>query len=138
MASRTRSLSSLTRGRKAQFFLLSAFVMVAIMFIVSSFIQPSSVFDTSSAVLIDEVYIFNNIKEKAVSVVKLSDGCADLDGNIDEYRQFVQSFVGQRNARLVFNYTIAQPCSNAVMTTNFYVKLTSPRASIDARFTATK
>jgi hypothetical protein len=112
--------------------------MVAIMFIVSSFIQPSGVFDTSSAVLMDEVYTFNNIKEKAASVVKLSDSCTDLDGNIDEYRQFVQTFVGQRNARLVFDYTVVQPCSNSVMATDFYIKLTSPRASIDAKFRATK
>lgn len=131
-------MPSSIRDRKGQFFILSAFVMVAIMFVVSSFIQPSGVFDTSSAVLLDEVYTFNNIKEKAVSVVKLSDGCADLDGNIDEYKQFIQTFVGQRNARLVFDYTVVQPCSNAVMATDFYIKLTSPRASIDARFRATK
>lgn len=112
--------------------------MITIMFIVSTFIQPSGVPDTSSVVLMDEVFVFNNIREKAESVVKLSDGCGDLGGNLGEYKQFVQTFVGQRNARLTFDYTVVQPCVEGVLATDFYVKLTSPRASIDASFRATK
>jgi len=112
--------------------------MITIMFIVSTFIQPSGVPDTSSTVLMDEVFTFVNIREKAESVVKLSDGCSDLDGNLGEYKQFVQAFVGQRNARLIFDYKIVQPCVDSVLATDFYIRLTSPRASIDASFRTTK
>jgi hypothetical protein len=112
--------------------------MITIMFVVSTFIQPSNVFDTSSAVLMDEAFVFTNIREKTESVVKLSDSCADLDSNLGEYKQFIQSFIGQRNARLDFDYRIVQPCVDNILATDFYIRLTSPRASIDASFRATK
>ena len=81
---------------------------------------------------------FNNIKEKSVAVVKSSESCADLDLNLNEYKKFVENFVTKRNARLVYTYTISQPCDNAVLTTNFYVALVSPRASADSSFAASK
>lgn len=136
MASRTRSSSS-SRPGKAQFFILSAFVMITILFVVSQFIQPSGIFDTSSAVLADEVYIFNNIKEKSISIVKTSESCSDLNFNLNEYKGFVQNFVTQRNARLTFNFDLSS-CTDATLTTKFYIALVSPRASADSTFTASK
>jgi len=138
MASRTRSLSNFKRRSKAQFFILSAFIMITILFVVSQFIQPSGIFDTASAVLMDEVFVFNNIKEKSVSVVKLSESCGDLALNLEEYKEFAQNFVTRRNARLVYDYNIDQPCNDAVLSTRFYVVLISPRASADSTFTATR
>lgn len=134
MARRTRSSS---RSRmKAQFFVLSGFVMITMLFVLSQFVQPADVFDTSSVVLIDEPFIFNNIKEKAESVVKVSADCADLSSNLGEYRAFVEDYARQRNINLVFNY-VSPGCVDAVRLTNFDVQMVSTRTSISAAFTAT-
>lgn len=138
MAFRTRNSSGSRRWGKAQFFILSAFIMITVLFVVSQFVQPSGIFDTASAVLSDEIFVFNNIKEKSISIVKLSESCSDLGFNLQEYEEFAQNFVRQRNARLVYNFDVVQPCSDAVLTTNFYIALVSPRASADSTFTASK
>ena len=135
---RMRNSSNSKRLNKAQFFILSAFVMVTILFVISQFIQPSGIFDTSSAVLMDEIFTFNNIKEKTIELVKISDSCSELNTNLEEYRQFVESFVTQKNARLVYNFDISQPCDDSVLTTDFYIAIVSPRASADSTFTASK
>lgn len=137
MASRTRSSSgSRKRSSKAQFFVLSAFVMIAIMFVMSQFIQPSGIFDTSSVVFMDEVFVFNNVKEKAEQVVQVSESCADLAFNLAEYEQFVEDFARQRNANLAFDFAVVQPCDDDVRMTNFYLSLVSTRASAESTFTA--
>lgn len=137
MASRTRSSSSSRRPGKAQFFILSAFIIITILFVVSQFIQPSGIFDTASAVLMDEIFVFNNIKEKSISIVKTSENCGDLGFNLEEYKQFVNGFVTQRNSKLTYNYDLSS-CTDATLTTSFYVALVSPRASADSTFTATR
>lgn len=137
MVYRTRSSSSSKKSRKAQFFILSAFIMITILFVVSQFIQPSGIFDTSSAVLMDEIFIFNNIKEKSIETVKKSESCSDLALNLAEYKQFVQNFVTQRNAQLTYNYDLSL-CTDATLTTKFYIALVTTRASADSTFTATK
>ncbi len=132
-----RSSSNSKHRGKAQFFVLSAFVMITILFVVSQFIQPSGIFDTSSAVLIDEIYIFNNIKEKSISIVKISENCRDLNFNLDEYKQFVVNFVTQRNAKLTYNFDLSS-CVDSSPNAKFYIALVSPRASLDSSFTASK
>lgn len=135
MAYRTRSSS--TSSQKAQFFILSAFIMITILFVVSQFIQPAGIFDTSSAVLADDIYTFNNIKEKAVSVVKLSESCSDLGFNLNEYKDFLQNVLTQKNERLVFNFDTSA-CTDQNLTTKFYMALSSPRGSEDATFTVSR
>ena len=110
--------------------------MITILFVVSQFIQPSTIFDTSNAALSDEAFLFNDIKEKSISTVKISGSCSDLSFNLQELKQFAQTFAAQRNYRLVYNYNIASPCNDATRTTSFYLALTSPRASADSTFTA--
>jgi hypothetical protein len=112
--------------------------MVTIIFVVSQFTQPSGILDTSSAVLADETFLFNNIKEKSISIVKLSDSCRDLGFDLEEYKLFIEGFATQRNIRVVYDFEIVQPCSDATMTTDFYIALKSPRASTDSTFTASK
>lgn len=94
---------------KAQFFILSAFVIAGILYLVSKWIQPLSVIDTSSAVLMDEFSIFNNIKEKMIYAVNGSKSCEDLRYNIDEYYNFVKNYVLSKGYGLDFNLSIS-PC----------------------------
>jgi len=110
MASRMRNLLKLsTRKRKAQFFVLSAFAIVSLLYIVSSWIQPYTIVDTSSIVLMKEPFVFNNLIEKAAETVNTSKSCEDLQYNLDEYRNFVQNFAPSQNLNLIFNYSIS-PC----------------------------
>lgn len=136
MASRTRSSLSSKRKTKAQFFVLSAFIMITILFVMSQFIQPSQIFDTSSAIFVDEIFIFNNIKEKSIELVQISDNCNDLALNLAEFEQFANNFVLRKNADLIYNYQIVQPCADATRTTNFYIAIVSTSASVDSTFTA--
>lgn len=136
MASRTRSSSRSRPASKAQFFILSAFVIIGIMFVLSQFVRPSEIFDTSKTVLMDEVYIFNNIKEKSVEVVKISGSCNNLRLNIDEYKSFIKDFLVQRNAFLNYSYEIIQPCDNAVHFTSFSMTLNTPRVSMTSHFSS--
>ena len=130
-----RSLLSYKRGSKAQFFVLSAFIIITILFIISQFLQPAGVFDTSSLIFTDEIFIFNNVKEKAIEVVQISEDCNSLSENLDEYKEFTQDFVRQRNANLILEYNITAPCSDAVRQTNFYMYLVSTRSTVESTFT---
>ena len=109
-----RSLLRLnSRKKKAQFFVLSAFSIVAILFILSSWVQPYTVIDTSSIVLMQEPFVFNNVKEKAIQTVQLSKNCDDLRYNIDEYSNFVNQYSVEKNLNLKFNYSLS-PCYDSV------------------------
>ena len=110
MASRMRNLLKLnTKRRKAQFFVLSAFTIVALLYIMSSWIQPYTIVDTSAIVLMQDPFVFNNIKEKAIQTVQSSKSCDDLRYNLDEYTTFVNKYSAEKNLNLTFNYSIS-PC----------------------------
>ena len=102
-------MHSLLRSKKAQFFLLSAFAIVTIAFFVSKWIEPYTIIDTSSVVLRDEAFIFNNIKEKAVTVINGSKNCEDLFYNLEEYKNFVEDYASKKNYKLDFDYYMS-PC----------------------------
>jgi plastocyanin domain-containing protein len=123
---------------KGQFFILSAFVMVTIFLLLSQFIQPSIVYDTSLIVQADEAFIFNNIKEKSEEIVSISKNCNELRFNLEEYRNFVERFVTQKNIQLTYDFDIRSPCSDSQMITDFAIEMKSPRASAEATFTAQK
>src|SRR3989304_708381 len=97
------------KRRKAQFFILAAFSIVALLYLISGWIEPFTIIDTSQAALLDEIFIFNNIKEKVITAVNGSKSCEDLRYNLDEYRNFVQEYATTKNLKLDFNYTIS-PC----------------------------
>ena len=128
--------SSNRKGAKAQFFVLSAFIIITILFVISQFLQPSGVFDTSSIVFTDEIFIFNNVKEKAIEVVQVSENCNSLSSNLNEYKKFTEDFVRQRNANIILEYNITSPCIDSIRQTNFYIYLVSTRSTIDSTFTA--
>jgi hypothetical protein len=59
--------------------------------------------------MMEEPYMFNNIKEKAVFTARGSKSCEDLRYNVEEYKYFVEKYAAEKNMRLDFNYTIS-PC----------------------------
>ena len=103
-------MHNLLNSSKAEFFILTAFAMVTILYFVSKWLQPTSIIDTSRVASRTDLYTFNNIVEKANETVAISKDCEDLKYNLEEYKDFVESS-SSRNINVVLNYTIG-PCDN--------------------------
>lgn len=106
------SSSTSRRGQKAQFLVITAFVIVSIFYLVSKWMQPYTIPDTSEIVLADEPYVFNNIKEKALAVVATSKSCGELTDNLDEYKAYVEDYAF-RKLIIYFDYSLETPCYEA-------------------------
>jgi hypothetical protein len=102
-------MHNLLKSRKAQFFILSAFAIVSILYFVSKWIQPASIIDTAQIILIEEPFVFSNLKEKAIEMIKKSKNCEELSYNLEEYKNFAERYASEKNLELKFNYTISCP-----------------------------
>lgn len=127
------------KKRKAQFFILAAFTMVTMFYFISRWIEPFSIIDTSQVPLMDEIFIFNNIKEKTIDVIKNSKTCTDLNYNLQEYRDFVINYALSKGYKLDFNYLLT-PCNpdflipvDAVL---LNITLQSPRTTLASLFSS--
>jgi hypothetical protein len=94
---------------KAQFLVITAFVIVSIFYLVSKWMQPYTIPDTSEIVLAEEPYVFNNIKEKALDIVATSGSCEELVNGLDEYKTYVE-YYAFRKLIVYFDYTLETPC----------------------------
>jgi hypothetical protein len=107
MASRMHSLSNLRKNaRKGQFFVLTTVAIVTILFFVGRWVDPLTQVDTSTIVLSEELYTFDNIQEKTAAVVKNSENCEELEYNLQEYRNFIRDFARDKNYKITFKYSI--------------------------------
>ena len=107
MAYRTRSSSSSRKNaRKGQFFVLTAVAVATILFFVGRWTGPLTQVDTSSIVLSEELFTFDNIREKTVAVVGNSENCEELDYNLQEYKNFIRDFGRDKNYKITFKYSI--------------------------------
>ena len=130
-------MRSLSRSRKAQFFVLSAFTIVTIVFFLSQWIEPYTIIDTSSIALKEEFFIFNNIKEKAVETVKNST-CEELEYNLGEFKTFAENFASMKNLDLnvtCYNITV---CNDTKLETYCKITLKSFSSYIESSFFVNK
>ncbi len=110
MASRTRSLSNSRKNvRKGQFFVLTTVAVVTILFFVGRWTGPLTQVDTSEIVLSDELFTFDNIKEKTNTVIKNSENCNELNYNLQEYKNFIDNFAREKNYKITFAH-VSTPC----------------------------
>lgn len=132
---------SLLKSRKAQFFIISAFTIVTILYFISKWMEPYTIIDTSSIAGMEEPFIFNNIKEKAEYTIKGSKNCEDLKYNLQEYKFFAENYVLEKGYNLDLNYTVANcpeevvpapPGSPTVVA--FKMTLISPAAYLRSEF----
>lgn len=141
MASRTRNLSNYKKffkSKKAQFYVLSAFVIVSILYIVSTWIEPYTIIDTSSIALMEEPYIFNNIVEKAKQTVTISKSCDELRYNLEEYKNFIEGY-SFKKGKLLLQYQFISPCFDEPPTpavVEFKLNLTTPQTNMGSTFYA--
>jgi len=143
MVSLTRSLSrsrlnvkkvfERKNRRKAQFFILAAFTIVTMFYLISRWIEPFTIIDTSQVPLMDEIFIFNNIKEKTFSVIRQSKSCEDVTFNIQEYREFVVNYALGKGYRLTYNYTL-DSCPSSSFIVKINMILQSPRTTLSSNF----
>jgi len=126
------------KSRKAQFFVITAFTVVTILYFISQWMEPFTIIDTSSIVWIEEPFIFNNIKEKAEYAINGSKNCADLEYNLEEYRFFAESYASEKGYNLDLNYT-SSPCYEEPpifpTVVGFKITLRSPLALLASNFT---
>lgn len=102
MAHRTRS-SSKSKYRKAQFFIISAFTIVTILYFVSRWMEPYTIPDTSIVVWNDEPFILNNIIEKAKDTIRDSEDLEEMNYNLQEFGDFVKEYGLIKNLDIDFD-----------------------------------
>lgn len=96
-------------SRKAQFMILTALTMVSIFYLISRWIEPYNLLDTAEIVLMEEPFVFNNIKEKALDIVNTSASCEDLVDSLDEYETFIEDYAFKKLI-VYFDYSLETPC----------------------------
>ncbi len=128
-----------SKFRKAQFFIISAVVIIMFAFLISRMTEPASIPDTSSVAIMEEPFIFNNIVEKARETVEKAKSCEDLKFNLEEYKLFVEDFVQIKGYSLLLNYTIDYSNCPFMASVNFnYIILQSPKITLTKSFTYDK
>lgn len=103
------SFQKIFSSKKAQFMIVTALTMISIFYLISRWLEPYSLLDTAEIVLIEEPFVFNNIKEKALDIVNSSESCTDLVNNLGEYKIFVEDYAF-RKLVVYFDYTLETPC----------------------------
>ncbi|MDI6806681.1 MAG: hypothetical protein QMD14_02590 [Candidatus Aenigmarchaeota archaeon] len=126
------------KSRKAQFFILSAFAIVSIVYFMARWVEPFTIIDVSEVASLEEAFLFNNVKEKAIDVIKQSKSCDDLQYNLEEYKNFVEIYVIERG-KLLLVYHLTSPCKlpsgeEIPTVVIFDLNLTSPRIKIGSHF----
>lgn len=119
--------------RKGQFYILTAVAVATILFFISRWIQPVILTDTSSVVLSEEAFTFDNIKEKAANAVSRSENCDDLHYNLQEYKNFVDELALEKNYKIELEYFVT-PCTEETgAVVEFNLRITS--INFDAKST---
>jgi len=124
MTSHMPNLSS----KKAQFFILTTVVIVGVFYSLSKSIDPYTFVDTSSAAYGEEILFFDNVKDKSIKTVRISDS-GELLSNLEEYKIFIEEVASERGYNLVFYYT------NTTDTVKIDMALTSQKYTLRANFT---
>lgn len=122
-------MHSLLKSKKAQFFVLSAFAIVSIIYFVSRWMEPYTIIDTSSVVSVEEPFIFNNIVEKANETIYTSKSSDDLKYNIQEYKNFVEGYASSKNLQIIFDTSKLNIGSTT--TGSIFIQISSPRMTIN-------
>jgi hypothetical protein len=80
-------------------------MIVGVFFTLSKYVSQYSLIDTSEAAEGAEVFMFENIKEKAIKTVQISN-VTNIEDRIIIYRDFVEEMVSERGYTLSLNYLI--------------------------------
>ncbi|MEM7821573.1 MAG: hypothetical protein QXX38_02040 [Candidatus Aenigmatarchaeota archaeon] len=111
---------------------------MSLSYFISRWIEPYTIIDTSQVIMMDEIFMFNNIKEKALQTVNSSKSCEDLVYNLEEYSSFIRRYSLEKG-KLLLEYKFTSPCFEDPTTPaviEFNITLISPRIKIESYFPA--
>jgi len=100
---------SVLKSKKAQFMVITAFVIVSIFYLVSKWMEPYTIPDTSEIVLDEGPFIMDNLKSEALNIVDESDTCEELEDNLAEFEDYIEDYAFKKLI-IYFDYTIETPC----------------------------
>ena len=98
-----------SNSSKGQFIIISAVVIISVFYLVSRWMEPYTIPDTSRIVLIDEYFVFDNIEKEALDTVNSSTSCDDLVNNLDEFERYMEDYAFKKLI-VYFDYTLETPC----------------------------
>jgi len=93
-------------SKKGQFFIMTSVMIVGVFFTLSKYVNQYSFIDTSAAAEGAEIMMFENIRDKAIKTVQISD-TNNINGRLNSFADFVERVVAARGYTLAFNYTTA-------------------------------
>lgn len=117
----------LNLSNKAQFFLLTAVIIIGFFYTISKYITPTSFIDTSKYATSGEIFFLNNVRDKAIKTVQISQP-DDLQNNLMTYKSFVEDVAKNNGYILLFNY------NNTTTTVGINILLQSERMTITSDF----
>lgn len=120
---------------KGQFFIVATFIIASILFAISRWIEPSTILDVSEIASREDLYMMNNIVEKATQVINGSRTCDDIVYGLQEYKIFAEDYATNKGYDLDLNYTVA-PCPEPTSPTTvaFNITLMSPNSFLKSEF----
>ena len=131
--------SKIKLSQKAQFFVLSALIIVGILYFISQWLEPYTIIDTSAVATSDELFIFNNIKSKAKETVRISKSTEELTYNLQEYKNFIENYAFEKG-KLYLSYEIISPYpageEDFPVIVLFNITLKSPNKRLESEFEA--
>jgi len=123
--------------KKAQFFVLTGFVIASVFYLVGKWLAPYTIIDTSTVAMSEELFVFNNIKQEASRITKDSKSCEELVKNLEEYKHYVEEYAFKK-LWVYFDYSIGTPCyeydPNFPILIVFDIELRSERVVTKDRF----
>lgn len=117
-------------NKKAQFFILTSVMIVGVFFTLSKYINNYSFIDTSKAVEGSEVFMLENIKDKAIKTMNISNS-TNFRSRLLTYKSFVEDMVAERGYTLIFDFT------NTTQVVNFNITLISEKYILRSQFSET-
>jgi len=121
----------LSLSSKAQFFILTAVVFAGFFYTLSKYLTPYSFVDTSKYANSPEIFFFNNIKEKAIKTVQITQqrDPNSLVPNLLAFRSYAQNISRENGYILFFEF------DNTTTTVSFNITLSSERMTLSSSFT---
>ena len=106
---------------KGQFFVLSAIVIISILYIISKWIRSTSMLDTSITAMNVAGFIMDDIVEKVNTTIEISPNCKELNYNLEELNKVISKTFGI-NRNIIFSYTVNCSEKNATVEVNITEK----------------
>ena len=120
----------LSLSNKAQFFVLTAVVFAGFFYTLSKYLTPYSFVDTSKYANSPEIFLFNNIREKAIKTVRITqqNNPDKLVENLIAFRNYAQEVARDNGYILFFEF------DNTTTTVSFNISLSSERMTLSSSF----